>query len=281
MPYPLAILLIFSTVFVLAALFYLYRWYRERQRIKKAMTMPFPDAWRHYLEHTVHYPRLDAEQKRRIERSVLKFIFTKRFVGIGLDVTDEMKVVTAFYACLIVLGKPGYCYTSLKTVLIYSHDFIVKQVQGNGGIFTEGAFVLEGQSNAETVVLSWHEVRKQAYHLTHHNVVVHEFAHELDFEDGLPDGTPPLQRGLYDRWSRIMQRDYAALSQAVTRGRYLEKYKLLGDYAATNEAEFFAVASELFFEHPRKLYRHFPELFNLFRDFYSLDPRDWIPPAEE
>jgi Mlc titration factor MtfA (ptsG expression regulator) len=231
--------------------------------------MLFPDAWRTYLERTVHYPRLSPEQQQRVERSILKFVHLKQFIGVGLDVTDEMRVVTAFYACLMVLEKPGYCYPSLQNILLYSHDFIVKEVKSRGGIYTEGAYVLEGQSSTESVVLSWHEARKQAYHLTHHNVIIHEFAHELDFEDGMADGVPPLTRGLYARWTRIMQHDFKALSAAVTRGRYLDRYKLLGEYAATNEAEFFAVVSELYFEKPGQLKHHFPELYHLLETFYG------------
>lgn len=269
MTYPLALLLIFTLLFIVAASFSLFRTYKRQVLLKKVESMPFPDAWRPYLEHTVHYPRLSPQKRQQVERSILKFIHLKNFVGVGLDVTDEMKVVTAFYACLMVLGKPDYCYSSLQTILLYSHDFIVKEAKNNGGIYNEGAYMLEGQSNAQTVVLSWHEARKQAYHLTHHNVIVHEFAHELDFEDGMADGTPPLQRGLYTRWAHIMQQDYEALSAAITRGRYLDKYKLLGAYAATNEAEFFAVASELYFEKPDQLKHHFPELYELLDAFYG------------
>lgn len=268
MPYPLALLLVFTSFFTLYILYSAYRYYQKQQLFKQLETMPFPDPWRRYLEHTVHYPKLSTQQKRTIERSILRFIHAKSFQGAGIEITDEMKVVTAFYACLMVLNKPGYCYPQLETVLLYAHDFIVKEVRSHGGIFSEGAFVLEGQSDAKTVVLSWHEARKQAYHLTHHNVIVHEFAHELDFEDGIPDGIPPLQRSLYTRWAKTLHHDFDALSNAVTRGRYLGKYKLLGDYAATNESEFFAVASELYFEHPKQLKKHFPELFEVLNDFY-------------
>jgi Mlc titration factor MtfA (ptsG expression regulator) len=269
MSYFSALFLIFAFLFTLFILYNVYRYYQKQQLLTRLETIPFPQQWRRYLEHTVHYPKLGDADKNAIERSMLRFIYTKHFQGVGLEVTDEMKVVTAFYACLIVLAKPGYCYPQLETVLFYTHDFIVKEVQSHGGIFTEGTFMLEGQTDAKTVVLSWHEARKQAYHLTHHNVIVHEFAHELDFEDGIPDGIPPLQRGLYANWAKTLHHDFDTLSQAVTRGRYLGKYKLLGEYAATNEAEFFAVASELYFERPEQLKKHFPELYNLLKEFYE------------
>jgi Mlc titration factor MtfA (ptsG expression regulator) len=277
MVYPLALLWLFGTLFSLYFLFVLLKELLLRHRLRAIERMPFPQTYRRYLERIEHYRYLSSEEKAKVERSILRFIHTKNFIGVRLQLRTEMKVVIAFYACLIVLKKEGYCYPRLKNILIYSHDFIVDEIKEFGGIYTKARFVLEGQSGDETVVLSWHEARKQAYHLRHRNVIIHEFAHELDFEDGAADGVPPLERSVYAEWVHVMHREYVRLENAVQKGRFLGKYKQLGEYAATSEAEFFAVTSELFFERPYRLYKNFPEIFNELQRFYGCDPREWVP----
>jgi Mlc titration factor MtfA (ptsG expression regulator) len=185
--------------------------------------------------------------------------------------------VTAFYACLLVLRKPGFCYDAVSTVLLYARDFAAHQHLDHGGIVTEGVFALDGQADPSTVVLSWHDARHEATHHGRDNVIVHEFAHQLDFADGVPDGIPPLPKAFHDRWKRILETDFHALQDAYNHGHDPGRYRLLGDYAATDETEFFAVSSERFFMRPHALRRDFPELFRLLNEFYELDPRDWDP----
>ena len=277
MPYPLALLLIFSIVFAVAGFVYFYRAYRRRRLLKTLENRPFDPQWRRWLEKTVHYPHLDPAQKEAVERSILKFVWTRDFAGIGIEVTEEMKVVVAFYACLIVLDKKAFCYEAVDTVMLYARDFAAHQHHESGGIVTEGVFDLDGQADPSTVVLSWHDARHEATHHGRDNVIVHEFAHQLDFADGVPDGIPPLPKSFHERWKHVLEADFHALQEAYLHEHDPGKYRLLGDYAATDETEFFAVASERFFMRPHALKTHFPELFNLMREFYGVDPRGWDP----
>ena len=237
--------------------------------LEKLRTVPFPASWRRTLGKTVHYPRLDRDERERIERAVLRFAHTKPFVGIGLEVTEEMKAVIAFYACLIVRNRPGYDYPTLRSVLVYADEFIVDEHHEYGGIVSEGPSVLDGQSSSDTVVLSWYDAEAEAFHPSDHNVIVHEFAHILDFEDGFSDGFPLLSKAEANVWEQTIAHEFRALEAAVSHGRLSEKQQLLGDYAATNEAEFFAVASERYFMCPDALRKLHPHLYTLLSDFYG------------
>jgi len=154
--------------------------------------------------------------------------------------------------------------------LIYPYTIVAKQVSANGGIYTKGEFLLEGQSASDTVVVSWHDAKKDAYHLHENNVIVHEFAHEIDFLDGNADGTPPLPYAKYSEWAKVLSHEYNKLSEVALKNRDWGKYKLIGSYAATNEAEFFAVITERYIEKPDALKKHFPELFQEINSFYKL-----------
>ena len=106
----------------------------------------------------------------------------------------------------------------------------------------------------------------------HQNVMVHEFAHEIDFMDGAIDGVPPMEASRYHEWTLVMYHEYEKLSEKSLKGRNLGKYKLIGNYAATNEAEFFAVVTERFFETPQSLKKHFPDIYKELKQFYRIDP---------
>ncbi len=240
-----------------------YLWYRIAK-------MPFPPEYRDYLQKIPHYWRLPENLRRKIEKSILYFISTKEFRTVDIALSDEMKVVIAFYACLMQLGQKG-CYDRLKTIIIYPNDVITKRIEEEGGVYRHGTFVLEGESSGGTMVIAWNEARKEAYHPHRHNVIVHELAHELDYEDGSADGIPPLEYGRYAGWAKVMFHTWKQLRKAFEKGRYLEKYKLIGSYAAKNEAEFFAVVSELFFEKPEILKKHFPDVYRELVAFYGLD----------
>jgi len=270
MSYPLALLSIFFFLFVSWASVVYYRGRRQRVLLEKLRTMPFPDAWRRTLEKTLHYPHLSPQERGRIERSVLRFVHTKRFSGVGMEVTEEMKAVIAFYACLMVRRRPeAYCYPSLEGIIVYADDFVVDEFHDRGGIVSEQRSVLDGQSSHDTVALAWPDVEEEVFHPSDYNVVVHEFAHILDFEDGLSDGTPMLPKALSHQWDRVLEHEFKHLEAATDRGHLSEKYQLLGEYAATDIVEFFAVASERYFMQPVLFEHHFPELHKLFAAYYG------------
>ncbi|WP_345993959.1 M90 family metallopeptidase [Sulfurimonas sp. HSL-1716] len=244
----------------------------KRYRLKNISNLPFLDEYEEVLMKTPHYKRLSQDEKERIQRSILLFVNTKEFIGVHLNVTTEMKLIIGFYACLLLLNiNTQNCYDNLKTIIIYPNTIITKEIKSNGGVYTNEKFFLEGQSINDTVVISWHEAKKEAYHLHRNNVIIHEFAHEIDFMDGEIDGIPPLQKSKYASWAHTLQRNFKVLSEIAVKNREWGKYKLIGGYAATNEAEFFAVLTEIFFEKPDSLKKNFPDLYNELRDFYKIE----------
>ncbi len=271
----LAFVLVLTAFYLLVQVF---GWYKKRKLLETIAQMPFDPKYRKILEKTPHYRYLSEEDKEKIERSILRFIHTKKFVGVKMDVTDEMKVIIAFYACLLLLHiDTDNCYDNLKTIILYPSPVVLDNVRNNGGIYTKEDFLIDGQSANDTVVLVWHDARYEAYHLRHDNVIVHEFAHEIDYMDGEVDGVPPLERSKYDSWTKVLLEDFKKLNNVALKNREWGKYKLLGSYAATNEAEFFAVVTERFFESPHSLKHHFPELYKELKDFYNIDPAAMLP----
>lgn len=272
MSYLTALLLVFGTLgFAGFGLYFLYA-LRQRKLLQKIASLDFPQTYITLLSKTPYYTKLSTDDQQTLQRSILRFIYTKEFIGVELDVTEEMKVIIAFYACLLLVHKETEnCYDDLKTIVIYPHAVMVKEVRSAGGIFTKERFVIQGQSANDTVVITWHEAKKEAYHLRHNNVIIHEFAHEIDFMDGYIDGVPPLEKSKYDSWVKTFSKEFTALNKIALHDRDWGKYKLLGGYAATNEAEFFAVVTERFFEAPASLKHHFPNLYNALERFYAID----------
>ena len=275
--YYLHLIYFFAALTVAMVLTQLIMAYRKRRVLEKIARMSFGENARKPLLKIPHYKNLSKEEKERIERSILRFIHTKQFIGVKMEVTEEMKVVIAFYACLLLLHiETDNCYDNLKTIILYPSPVVLDSVRNNGGIYTKEDFIIDGQSANDTVVLVWHDARYEAYHLRHDNVIVHEFAHEIDYMDGEVDGVPPLERSKYHEWTRVLLKDFKKLNEVALKDREWGKYKLLGSYAATNEAEFFAVVTERFFESPHALKRHFPELYKELKDFYRIDPAELV-----
>lgn len=252
--------------------FYFLSVWRQKKQLQKIAFLDFPQAYITILARTPYYTKLSTRDQQTLQRSILRFIYTKDFIGVELDVTEEMKVIIAFYACLLLVHKQTEnCYDELKTIVVYPHAVMVKEVRSAGGIFTKEQYVIQGQSANDTVVITWHEAKKEAYHLRHNNVIIHEFAHEIDFMDGYIDGVPPLEKSKYDSWVKTFAKEFTVLNSIAMKDRDWGKYKLLGAYAASNEAEFFAVLTERFFEAPAALKHHFPALYNALERFYAID----------
>ena len=268
--YYKSLLIVFITVgFIIALSYLLYTLYRRR-KLEKISQLPFPKEYETVLQDIPLYKKLTSEEKEKIRHSILRFVNTKKIIGVSLELNDEIKVVIAFHACLILLHLDiSECYENLSTVVVYPNTVIANRVSNNGGIYTKGEFLLEGQSSSDTVVLSWSDAKKDAYHLHSNNVIIHEFAHELDFLDGVADGTPPLPYSKYHEWAQVLSHEFNKLQEVRLKNRDWGKYRLIGEYAATNEAEFFAVVSERYFENPEGLKKHFRELYDELEDFYK------------
>ena len=190
----------------------------------------------------------------------------------GLELTDEIKVTIAAQACLLLLHRETDYYPRLITILVYPHAYVAKSIEPiGGGVVLEGETARLGEAWKDgVVVLSWDDVRQGASDLHDgHNVVLHEFAHQLDQQDGSADGAPILEhRSQYVTWARVLSDEYDQLRRDTEKGRT----DVLDEYGATNPAEFFAVATECFFEKPIQLRRKHPQLYEELKAYYRQDP---------
>jgi len=242
-------------------------------------TGPIPDAWPGIVERNVSLARgLSSEERERLLRLMQIFLADKHFEGSGgLTLTEEMKVTIAAEACLLLLHLEGPCYPTLRTVLVYPHGFVPKSAGSRGtGQVVPPPVRLMGESWGDgVVVISWDDAVRGARNPDDgENVVLHEFAHQLDAEDGITDGTPILPPGALRTWGGVLSEEYERLHRDVAEDRR----STLDEYGATNKAEFFAVATETFFEKPVQLEREHPELYGQLRQFYHQDPARRAPP---
>jgi Mlc titration factor MtfA (ptsG expression regulator) len=250
-------------------------WLRSRRRGRQRR-VPLFEADRMYLRRRVPlYAAMPAALRERLDGLVNVFLAEKEFVGCsGLAVTRPMQLAIAAQACLLVLGRDEHVYDALHSVLVYPSQFVVQdQWHDEHGVVTDEERILAGQAwDVSRILLSWEDVTSRGSGAEAYNVVLHEFAHYLDHEAGGMDGAPLLGgRDAHQRWAATLQAEFDALRAAVDRG----EDTLLDPYAAEDEAEFFAVVTEAFFEAPRELSRLHPELYARLREYYRLDPATW------
>jgi Mlc titration factor MtfA (ptsG expression regulator) len=216
---------------------------------------------------------LSSEDQRRLQGLIHIFLDEKWFEGVGgLEMTDEIRVTIAAQACILMLHREGDLYPGLRTVIVYPHTYHVQEtIRQPEGTEIKRSQVRLGESwSYGTVVLSWDNVVHGASDIHDgENVVFHEFAHQLDHETGYADGTPDLPgRSQYLTWARILSQEYDNLVE------HLRQYQpdVLKPYGAVSPAEFFAVATELFFEKPIQLRSQHPALYEQLQRFYQQDP---------
>ena len=250
-----------------------------RRRRARLRSLPFPAEWRAILQRRVpHYRRLPEPLRRQLESQVQVFLGEKSFVGCaGQAIDDEVRLTIAAQACLLVLNRRDYCFPNLREILVYPAAFVVDKVRSEpSGVLLEQRHALAGESwSRGQVILSWEDVlHGAADDQDGRNVVIHEFAHQLDQEKGYANGAPWLgSRHRYARWSQVMAVEYARLQYMATIGQP----SLLDAYGARDPAEFFAVASEVFFEQPRSMAALHPELYEELRHAYRVDPAGFSP----
>ncbi len=262
---------------VAAAFFTLGRLRRARA-LNRINNLPFPTQYETILASTPHFPRLADPDKEELRRRILRFIHTKKFIGIGIDVDDEMRVLIAFYASLLLIRKNAPLpYPHLETIFIYPDSVVIEQNRNNGGIVTNEEVAIDGQSADGTVVITWDAARAEALEMGDYNLILHEFAHEIDFMNGEIDGIPPMERQDYERWAEIFDREFNTLDTLVHEGRELGKYELFGEDAVIDEAEFFAVATERFFGAAEDFRTDFSELYALMCSYYGIDTAETFP----
>lgn len=260
-------------------------WLLPKLRLRRALARPLAPPLVAILERNLaQYARMDDSERQRLQRLVQQFLHEKSFVGCaGLELTDEMRVTIAGQACLLVLGRsgdaghggPAALYPSLHAVLVYPGAFLVPRREVDvAGVVTEQRQDLLGESWGDgRVILSWDHVRRAGSDQSpDHNVVLHEFAHQLDSESGSTNGAPYLgSTERYRSWSEVLSRHYDALRRDAMWGQR----GVLDHYGASSPAEFFAVATESFFEQPWEMSARHPDLYEEFRKYFRLDPRNW------
>ncbi|NJD30491.1 MAG: zinc-dependent peptidase [Gammaproteobacteria bacterium] len=248
------------------------------RRRREALARPLPPEFVAHIERNVPARRrMPAELRARHDGLINAFLAEKDFVGCnGLEITDEIRVTIAALACLLVLARRGH-YDELHSVLVYPTAFWVEdEVEDEAGVVSQRRRELSGEAwEASRIILSWDDVLEAATAPGQgYNVALHEFAHYLDAE-GLGLAAPPREspvrvRSLTD-WSADVADEFESMLDAVDRG----EDTFLDPYAAEDEAEFFAVATEDFFERPVELKAARPRLYGLLQEFYALDPAAW------
>lgn len=255
---------------MIAAMFSLFRkWRRSRVRKKE-----FPAAWVEILKRNVPlFSRLTDADREELKRDLLVFLDEKRFEGCaGLEITDEVRVTIGALACMLLLREKHDYYPDLVTILVYPSRYKATQRELLAhGVVREGESTRLGESwSGGNVVLSWDAALAGAKDMRDgQNVVLHEFAHQLDQKDGTPDGAPELARwAMYGPWAQVLGVEYQSLKS--DKGK--RQKTLIDKYGATNPAEFFAVVTEAFFEKPRQFKEKHPELYEQLQLFYGQDP---------
>lgn len=248
---------------------------RNRERLRGE---PFSADWVTILEKNVPlFARLDDADRNELQGHIQVFLAEKHFEGCGgLELTEEIKLTIAAQACLLLLHRETDYYRRLITILVYPSAYKAKSVESlGGGVVLEGEEGRLGEAWQDgVVILSWDDVRAGGSDIRDgHNVVLHEFAHQLDQEDGAADGAPILQnRSRYVAWARVLGEEYEQLRQASQQNRK----SVLDHYGATKPAEFFAVATECFFEKPAQMKKKHPELYQELLEYYQQDPERFL-----
>ncbi len=249
-------------------------WLRDWKRRRILKRHRIGDAlWRRAQRRLPFLRGLSPGEERRLQELAVLFLAEKQFTPVrGLELSDDDRVEIALQACLPVLELGIDWYDGWVGIVVHPSDFHVQRAEtGEDGVVHEWHDELAGESwPGGPVVLSWEALDDSgSVAQGGANVVIHEFAHKLDMMAGEADGVPPLgSRAARERWIEVFDDEFERFCRDIDGG----KETFLDPYAAEHEAEFFAVASEAFFESPNALKRDFPRLYELFRGFYKQDP---------
>ena len=266
----LAAIVIIALILLLPALTKLRRSYLKNR--------PFPEHWATILEQNLLiYKNLPESLRKRLHGHIEVFLAEKQFIGCGgLQINDRVKLMIAAQACLLLLNERGEYYPKLCSILVYPTAYVANQTTPIGNyVVQETKVVRLGESWAkDRVVLSWEQIKYDAKNWQDgHNVILHEFAHQLDQENKTADGVPVLEtRSDYLAWAQVFTKEYQQLLTDVKRGAKT----VMNPYGATNPAEFFAVATETFFEKPQQMASRHLDLYNQLKRYYKLNPIEWI-----
>jgi len=269
--------LILLTLWLLVAAAFWRAFIYPRSRRRKLDSSQFPTQWLPILRKSLTvYKLMWPDQQEQLRKLIVRFIADKKFIGCaGQQITDEIRVTIAAHACLLLLNRPNNEYADLHSILVYPAAFIVtRDSRDNQGLVSTNEQILAGESwSTGKVILSWDNVTSGVRSFRDgHNVVLHEFAHQLDGESGITNGAPLLySKNAYASWTQVLTKEFEALREASAAHRHT----LIDEYGATNPAEFFAVVTETFFEQPYQLEERHKALFDELLNYYRVDPREW------
>lgn len=272
----LPVLVILGIVIFLLALPVLNRRWRQRRRAT-LQRRAFPTDWIEILRrHVPLYNRLPQNLRTQLHGHIQVLLAEKDFHGaIGFKVTEAMQLIVAAQAALLLLNRPVEYFPELYSIVLHPARFLVdRETWDAAGLRHNERQVLSGESWEQgQLVLSWDDSLHGGMNSDDgYNVVLHEFAHQLDLESGAMNGMPALEtRARHDAWAATFSAAYDDHCARVDAG----EDTWLDPYAATHPAEFFAVLTEAFFELPRELDREYPEVYARLRDYYRVDPLAW------
>jgi len=270
---------VFFIVLLGIPLLFVFYYKIKKWRAEKIMAQPFPDEWEKILIRNFKiYNDLSDENKTKLKRLILLFLDRKDFEGCGgLEINDEIRVTIAAEAVFLLLGRDVVePFPNLQTVLVYPHAYVAsgREKVSSGGIAVENVKSARlGESwQYGDVVVAWDHAKRGGRNIDDgHNVVFHEFSHQLDQEDGYSDGAPPMSAGAHKTWAHVLSREYKELAKKTE--RHIKD--VIDAYGSVNPAEFFAVSTEAFFEKPCQLKKNHPELFEELKNYYKINPLTW------
>lgn len=250
--------------------------YIKKARRKRLFKTPLSPEHIAIIESNVPlYTRLPKELRDPLQGCINYFLDEKVFVGCeGLEITDEIRLVIAANACVMLVKKEKKYFPGFETILVYPDTYMAREVSYDGLVEVHEDSTRAGESwYRGPIVLSLADVvRGSSNEQDGHNVVLHEFAHKLDEESGIVDGLPVLRESAhYKEWAEVLTREYDEFIDRVERG----KNKVIDEYGAVSAPEFFAVATESFFEKSKQMKKRLPELYQQLQTFYGLDPAEW------
>jgi len=254
-------------------------WFGSRKRAKRERlrALPVPPDWLPIIGRRVPlWSRLSRSDRDELFGHIHVFLREKRFEGChGLVPTDEMRVTIAAQACILLLRRETEYFPTVQSIFLYPERFVVDVAEiDEDGVVSEYAEDRSGESwDMGPVVLSWEDVRLSARPAPKsYNIVLHEFAHQLDLENGVVDGMPKLpDKESVRRWSGVWSDAFDHLQADIKRGRRGP----IDHYGAQSPPEFFAVMVETFFESPAALHHTYPAVYDELKRYFRQDPLVW------
>jgi Mlc titration factor MtfA (ptsG expression regulator) len=268
------IIILFGIVITASLAWYIRKRWLTSHRTQ-LFNQPIPENWISLLEDNVSlYVRLPQPLKQQLHGCIQLFLHEKKFIGRDLEITEQIRLTIAGNACMLLLKGQKQTFPGFTSILVYPDTYVAKQVSHNGSLESMEKSHRAGESWFRgPIVLSWGDAIRGSKNANDgHNVVIHEFAHKLDEQSGSMDGLPILRENAhYSEWASVLNEEFKSLKYRAQRG----KNSVMDEYGTVSPPEFFAVATESFFEKPAQMKRKLPELYKQLSRFYNIDPVEW------